>query len=626
MSDCLKFRILSIVSLCALLFTTSCNKETKEQVTVNDSNTDKNFINFAIKTDVIPREGKEKVFLKLDSITNGLSTKDKVLYNTYMKYILSKKDSSEYYLNKIDTVGRSADVRDLIDLYNFKDGFKSDAIGPKTTEAIFKKINSEEKRKSPLLFKYYDLMAQAFYINKNIAKSTEYFKLSFENNPEKNTISEQLKYYEILFLYAMESSNIKEMEINQKKAEDLARAQKNEFELSRTMDYKAIIFGLKKMSDSGVYYSKKSFEYLESTGRLNPVAYINLAINYQMNNEFDSAIKYGEEGIKWSVKHKDSSRMAELYAALSDAYKGKSDYKNSLKNLDTFYKLKLKNINSIQKDKVYEIEQKFKSENKDLTITNLKTSNKLNSRIIMQQKWIMSILAAAFLLGGFFLYNFLKRKNLQSRAEKLLVENDKLKLEQKSFQLKISPHFIFNTVSNLQGLISEKETTKSISYLTKFARLMRNILEYEKEDFISIEDEIRLLEDYMQLQQMRFKTSFEYSITVDDKIELYLQLIPPMLLQPFVENSIIHGFGNIDYIGKINIIFENKTGNMEIIIQDNGRGEAAQNVDGNKQSLSTSITRQRLKVLFPKTNSYVHSMAQDNGFRVEISIPILTEE
>lgn len=624
MPDCLKFRILSIVS--ALLFIVSCNKKTKEQVTVRASNTDKNFISFAIKTDVVPRQKKEKLFKKLDSITNGLGAKDKALYHSYMKYVLSKKDSSDYYLSKVDTVGRSQDIRDLVDLCSFKDGFKSDAIGPKITEAIFRKISSEEKRKSPLLFKYYDLMAQAFYINKNMAKSTEYFKLSFENNPEKNMASEKLKYYEVLFLYAMESSDIKEMEVNQKIAEDIARMDKNEYELSRTMDYKAIIYGLKKMPDSGVYYSKKSFDYLESIDRLNPVAYINLAINYQGNKEFDNAVKYGEEGIKWSIKHKDSSRMAEMYAALSDAYKGKGDYKNSLKNIDTYYKLKLKNINDIQKDKVYEIEQKFKSENKDLTINNLKTSNELNNKIIKQQKWLMSIIAAAFLLGGFFLYNFLKRKNLQSRAEKLLVENDKLKLEQKTFQLKISPHFIFNTVSNLQGLISEKETTKSISYLTKFARLMRNILEYEKEDFISVEDEIRLLEDYMQLQQMRFKTSFEYSITVNDNVHPYFQLIPPMLLQPFVENSIIHGFGNIDYIGKINIIFENKTDYMEIIIEDNGRGKAAQYTDVNKQSLSTSITEQRLNVLFPKTNSFVKTSAIDNGFRVEINIPILTED
>lgn len=149
---------------------------------------------------------------------------------------------------------------------------------------------------------------------------------------------------------------------------------------------------------------------MESTNRLNPVAYINLVINYQNNKEFDNAIRYGEEGIKWSVKQADSSRMAELYGALSDAYKGNNDYKNAFKNLDIYYKLKLKNINDIQKDKVYEIEQKFKSENKDLTINNLKTSNELNNKIIKQQKWLMSIIAATFLLGGFFLYNFLKRK------------------------------------------------------------------------------------------------------------------------------------------------------------------------------------------------------------------------
>lgn len=102
--------------------------------------------------------------------------------------------------------------------------------------------------------------------------------------------------------------------------------------------------------------------------------------------------------------------MAEFYAVLSDAYKGKGDYKSSLKYIDTYYKLKLKNINDIQRDKVYEIEQKFKSENKDLTINSLKTKNKLNNRIILQQKWLMFILGATFLLVGFVLYNFLKRK------------------------------------------------------------------------------------------------------------------------------------------------------------------------------------------------------------------------
>ena len=92
----------------------------------------------------------------MDSITRGLGEKDKALYYSFMRYTLATKDSSRYYLNKIDTVGRIQDIRDLVDLYNFKEGFKSDAIGPKITEAIFRKINNEEKRKSPLLFKYYD--------------------------------------------------------------------------------------------------------------------------------------------------------------------------------------------------------------------------------------------------------------------------------------------------------------------------------------------------------------------------------------------------------------------------------------------------------------------------------------
>ena len=160
---------------------------------------------------------------------------------------------------------------------------------------------------------------------------------------------------------------------------------------------------------------------MESTNRLNPVAYINLVINYQNNKEFDNAIRYGEEGIKWSVKQADSSRMAELYGALSDAYKGNNDYKNAFKNLDIYYKAKAKkNINDIQKDKVYEIEQKFKSENKDLTINNLKTSNELNNKIIKQQKWLMSIIAGTFYWVVFLQFSEKEKICNQSRKSSWL--------------------------------------------------------------------------------------------------------------------------------------------------------------------------------------------------------------
>jgi LytS/YehU family sensor histidine kinase len=166
----------------------------------------------------------------------------------------------------------------------------------------------------------------------------------------------------------------------------------------------------------------------------------------------------------------------------------------------------------------------------------------------------------------------------------------------------MEPHFIFNTISVLQSLVRQNERELSIKYLSQFARLLRISLENAREELVPLKVEIEALQHYLSLQQVRFRNVFTYTIDTyegyaDEADEL---LIPPMLLQPFVENAIQHGMAGMkDNAGKIRISIRKDAKTLRFLIEDNGQLEThlRQTDPVKKNSLSTTITRERLALL-----------------------------
>jgi len=170
----------------------------------------------------------------------------------------------------------------------------------------------------------------------------------------------------------------------------------------------------------------------------------------------------------------------------------------------------------------------------------------------------------------------------------------------------MTPHFVFNSLSVLQGMILNKENKNANSYLSKFSKLLRITLENSRDKTVSLAQELIAIENYLDLQNLEANQSYQYTVSVDDKIDKSLFEIPPMLIQPFVENAIEHGFKNKNENKKIDI--QLKYSNKELIctITDNGIGIDAQktvsridkqNEKENKKSLSTTITSERLQML-----------------------------
>ena len=254
----------------------------------------------------------------------------------------------------------------------------------------------------------------------------------------------------------------------------------------------------------------------------------------------------------------------------------------------------------------YETEQKLKNQ---LHFYSLLQENTLKSYKIKQSRFFLIGLGIIVMLVIILAIVLIRQNKLRSEQQNLL-------LQQKLFRSQMNPHFIFNSLTCIQGFITEKDTRTASRYLSKFAKLIRNILDSSIEEFIPLAEEIATIENYLELQKVRYEGKFDYSIQVDEKIDAEGVLIPPMLAQPFIENSIEHGIKHKKSKGNINIRFSLKNNMVVFEVEDDGVGrEKAKEIlyKHNKEhkSLATAITHERIQMLNKKLKKKIDIHIED---------------
>lgn len=252
---------------------------------------------------------------------------------------------------------------------------------------------------------------------------------------------------------------------------------------------------------------------------------------------------------------------------------------------------------------------------------------KVNSPIYLQW-WFVAL--ALLLTAGLVWLVMQWRFKLAAKEEKNQNELNTLKIKALSSQM--NPHFIFNSLNSIQNFLVENDLRMSNKYLSKFARLMRLILNSSNETFVPLKDVITTLELYMELEQLRFGNRFDFEINIDPKITVERTRIPSMLLQPFLENAILHGILPKTEKGLISLdlTLENNQ-NLHAVISDNGVGRDfhANKLGKKHKSHGLRITKERLKVfesyLGNKFNASIHDLknseGKPEGTRVELSLP-----
>jgi sensor histidine kinase YesM len=241
-----------------------------------------------------------------------------------------------------------------------------------------------------------------------------------------------------------------------------------------------------------------------------------------------------------------------------------------------------------------------------------------NERNIFKERMISEIQEKEELLNR---YNEDLKRQVLERSEALINEQQlfeqekqkvlKLSLEKEIDRVKMTalrsqmkPHFLFNALNAIRALIIKNDAHQAYDYLTDFSRLVRYILESSENEYVNLREELKMLKIYVRIERMRADNSFEYIVEVDDAVNINEVSIPPLILQPFLENAIVHGVDNT----KENQLISLKIGLVSdslirFEVEDNGKGRQKNNNEnkfvelGKKKSMAVDLTQKRLDLL-----------------------------
>jgi LytS/YehU family sensor histidine kinase len=261
-------------------------------------------------------------------------------------------------------------------------------------------------------------------------------------------------------------------------------------------------------------------------------------------------------------------------------------------------------------------------------IARLVRDNELRRLKMNRTKILFAGLGSAALIAFLVFVIWIQRKRFRSDQKAML-------LEQKLLRSQMNPHFIFNSLTNIQNFILTEKPDKANIYLSKFAMLVRNILDNSVEEYVVLDKEISTLENYLELQKIRYSGKFDYRIHIADEIDIDSIKIPPMLAQPFIENAIEHGIKHRETPGHIDIRFSLKENFLIFEVEDDGIGrqkarEIAILKDPEHKSMATSLTRERLTNLNRKLKEKIqleiidlkNALGEATGTRVMFGIPV----
>ena len=300
--------------------------------------------------------------------------------------------------------------------------------------------------------------------------------------------------------------------------------------------------------------------------------------NYKIGNayvaqkDYNNAILYLEKSIKEAdtkedlIVKKDATRkLLEVYSEVGEYLKASSTYKSYTDIVDELYIKKEQEISQairfsrdliVKQNRIASLES-----NNALAESRYQLNTERNKR---QQLIIYSLFGGLILLlvTAYLMFKYIKHQKLANNL-----------LALKSLRSQMNPHFIFNALNSVNSFIASNDERTANRYLTDFSFLMRSVLENSEEDFIPLEREIELLERYTKLEHFRFQDKFDYTISVDKNIIISDFKIPPMLLQPYIENAVWHGLRYKEEKGKLDIsILKKSEDEIEICIIDDGIG------------------------------------------------------
>lgn len=426
----------------------------------------------------------------------------------------------------------------------------------------------------------------------------------------------------------------------------------------------------------GIYETEKKYDeaikvYLEMYERSRKEKYLNgmataltnLSPVYRKQGQNNKALMYAKEALEIQQKRQNNfgiltafNQIGEAYLALGQPGSAFSSYSNGLSiatrnNYISEQKESLKGLyrvartqnnwkealifherysqlsDSLQnidlQEKLANIETKYQSEKKGQQIELLNSENELKNERIKVQK--IGIWSGSLIILITATFTFLAVR--QRRRRQLTLQNE---LEQKLLRSQMNPHFIFNSLGAIQNFMMKNEGRKAAFYLSSFSSLMRSILKNSREELISLHEEMQTLENYLNLHQLRLGEKLTFTVTISEDLDAESTFLPPMLIQPFVENAILHGIEKLEENGRIEIAFREEKNQLKITIEDNGPGFDQAGQKENHISYALKIFKERIsnlkKTMGIEVDYYISSKSiatnQNRGTLVTVNLTL----
>lgn len=535
-------------------------------------------------------------------------------------------DSAEIYLKNAEELYRKTGCDEGVLMNTYKQRFQvywSKSDYPNAQEYALKFLRSAETEKDT----YQQAMANtmiaiAFYRTNQFEKGVSFTDKGAALLP---TIVDDKKRQKILYFLSVrymshylntntKSSIEKSLKYNlqhlalSKKLKDTVEFSRSYFNLSGTAEES-------KDWNKAMAYLDSGYIFIDKTDSIDLYDYhVNKASLFLELKNYKDAYLYGDSALFFVQKTAQKTDIAVCYDLIGRIAQAQGDYKKALEyfNLDRAIKDSISNVDKTEA--VAELEKKYNQAKNETTIKDLDKKKQLYLMLA-----ITGLLAA--LAIGFFL-----------RQQSLKHKKNILETEQRLNRARMNPHFFFNALTTLQKFaLRDNDGQAMATNLSKFSNIMRETLESTYKEYVTIEQEIDFLNEYLEVQKIRFPQTFSYEVIAEKELEIDELQIPAMIIQPFVENSIEHGFVGVDYAGKISIHFAKDNKELLIIITDNGKGLSTTAKENNEHiSRASQIIKDRIYLLNIKLKTKagfsIDNNSTGNGVIVKIHLPLLYKE
>lgn len=387
----------------------------------------------------------------------------------------------------------------------------------------------------------------------------------------------------------------------------------------------------------------RALVYYESIGNKERIAsvYHNVGTVFLAQKKYSNALNYLERSVEIRKQFGSQNQIFHTYRVISQVYSDLGQQKKALEYMSAYVNYIDSNTTVQAATKIAELSELYRAEQRDRlilsqadsierqrqekTLTSTQLEN-IQLRNNFQTYIIIGFILIIILAGVIIFYRWNHAKIMQQQRE--------AEMSQTLLRTQMNPHFVFNAMSVIQSYIYENDTQNSSKFLVNFSRLMRLILENSPKEEIPIETEEEILRKYLETQKLRFEDRFNYYIDIQEELHNEGAMIPPMITQPFIENSIEHGQLHTIEGGFIRISFEKVNDMLEITIEDNGIGrKGAENNKKSKdhKSMAMQITQDRISNLNKKYRTDGTLFVEDynkvlqTGTKILISLPYRTE-